>query len=266
MVQMTRETKYKARLQRSGAQLDELRQLVLHFDSEKPINKWVDEVIRENLLGKPSRSWTKEIISSVFMPRLVQGYYPNAWQPLRILEKKAVSLPILKPVYYYYTAKNDLFLYDFVTTELYNRYSLGNLDIGPSDVFRFIQNATPSRFNSEWSDQVQQRLSRGVMATLRDFGVLEGKSKKRIASFYLPVEAFVFVAFLVESRITSGELILNLDDWKLFLLNPKNVERMFLEAHQHGLLDYNAAGNIIRIEFRQKTIEDLAHDIASRTR
>jgi hypothetical protein len=104
------------------------------------------------------------------------------------------------------------------------------------------------------------------MATLRDFGVLEGVAKKKIANFYLPIDAFACIAFLLQSTIASGEMILNRSDWKLFLLNSQRVERMFLEAHQHGLLNYHAAGNIIRIEFKGESIEEVAYDIAKRTR
>ena len=263
-MQQTIDTKYKARFHHFGAMIDEMRLLVARFDPEAPIDAWVDELIRENVLGKTSRSWTKEVIRGVFIPRFVTGYFENAWKHLRVLEDKGADLSLIRTLMYYHTAKNDLFFYDFVTIELYEGFYMGHLDIAAADVFKFIQKCEPEQFNKPWSDYVQRRLSRGVMATLRDFGILEGKAKKKIANFFLPIEAFACIAFLIQSTTPSGEMILNHSDWKLFLLNSHSVERMFLEAHQRGLLNYNAAGNIVRIEFMHKSIEELAHDIASR--
>ncbi len=45
-------------------------------------------------------------------------------------------------------------------------------------------------------------------------------------------------------------------DWKLFLLRETNVERLFMESHQHGWLRFEAAGGIYRLEFPQNTFEE----------
>jgi len=262
----TIDTKYKARFHHFGAMIDEMRLLVARFDPQTPIDAWVDALIRDNVLGKASRSWTRDVTRGVFIQRLVNGYYEKASKHLRILAEAGADVSTIRTLLYYHTAKNDLFLYDFVTTALYERFYVGHLDIAADDVFQFIQKCDPEPFNNPWSDDVARRLSRGVMATLRDFGILEGVAKKKIAHFYLPIDAFACIAFLIQSTVASGEMILNSSDWKLFLLNSQRVERMFLEAHQHGLLNYHAAGNIVRIEFKGESIEEVAHDIAARAR
>ena len=261
---MNKNKTYKALLTHPGAMIDEMRLLINRFNPEVDTNTWVEEIIRENALGKASRSWTREVITRAFLPRFVDGEPKTTWKPLKILGSKSVDLSIIRTVMYYHTAKIDAFLYDFVTTDLFERYYTGQMNLSAADVLRCIQNASPDKFDKPWSDSVKGRLSRGVMSTLRDFGILEGKAKKKIADFYLPIEAFVYVAFLIHSHVSAGEMILNHDDWKLFLLKSQGVERMFLEAHQLGFLNYNAAGKLIRIEFEFNSTEELADDIASR--
>ena len=162
---------------------------------------------------------------------------------------------------YYHTAKSDLFLYDYITKSLYDRYFSGQQTVSANDVLNFILTMPPEKFNNPWSDYVQRRLSRGVMATLRDFGILEGKGKKKISNFYLPIEVFVYIAFLLKANVVSAEKILNHADWKLFLLNEITVERMFLEAHQRHYLEYNAAGKIIRINFQYENTMELVNEL-----
>ncbi|TMR68799.1 DUF1819 family protein, partial [Streptococcus pseudopneumoniae] len=55
-MQRTIDTKYKARFHHFGAMIDEMRLLVARFNPEMAIDTWVDELIRENVLGKTSRA------------------------------------------------------------------------------------------------------------------------------------------------------------------------------------------------------------------
>jgi hypothetical protein len=255
--------RYMTWLAHGGAFIDEMRILIDKFDPERDIDSWVEEITHENILGKRSRSWTREIVRRYFLARFVTEDSGYAWKPLKILCSQGVDLSIIRPIMYYHTAKIDDFLYDFVTADLFDRYYSGLMTISANDVFKFIEDASPDKFEKPWSDSVKGRLSRGVMSTLRDFGILEGKSKKRIADFYLPIPAFVYVAFLLHSKVSTGELVVNHDDWKLYLLKSQAVERMFLEAHQSGYLRYNAAGKLIRIEFKHNSTEELANAIAT---
>ncbi|MEQ8191975.1 MAG: BrxA family protein [Candidatus Eremiobacterota bacterium] len=256
--------KYTTLLSHGGAMIDEMLVLIERFDPDIEIDKWVDEIVSENVLGKATRAWTKEIITRYFLPRFVENEYGNTWKVLKILTSKNVDFSIIRTIMYYHTTKIDSFFYDFIVLDLFERYYSGERYISASEVAEFIKNAPSENFEKSWSDYLKGRLSRGVMSVLRDFGILEGKAKKKIADFYFPVEAFVYVAFLLHSSISSGEMILKHDDWKLFLLKPLNVERMFLEAHQRDFLIYNAAGNLIRIEFNYNSTEELACEIASR--
>lgn len=258
------EKKYMTWLAHGGAFIDETRILLDIFDPAVDINTWVEQIVRKNVLGKRSRSWTNEIVKRYFLARFVTKESSYAWKALKILCAKNVDLSIIRSIMYYHTAKIDDFFYDFVILDLFDRYYAGQLAISSGDVYKFIESAKPGMFDQMWSDSVKGRLSRGVMSTLRDFGILEGKSKKQIANFYLPIEAFAYVAFLIHSRVSTGELIIQNEDWKLFLLKPQAVERMFLESHQTGYLKYHAAGRLIRIEFPYHSTEELAHDIASR--
>jgi hypothetical protein len=99
---------------------------------------------------------------------------------------------------------------------------------------------------------------------LRDFGILQGAVNKRLAPIYLPVEAFAYLAFYLQQRQPSGERLLDDPEWQLFFLARHAVERFFLEAHQHHLLEYRAAGSIIRITFPSNSLEEYAYALTQR--
>src|SRR5581483_2225601 len=99
------------------------------------------------------------------------------------------------------------------------------------------------RTMGNWSEATTARVAQGLLATLRDFGVLQGEVRKRIAPAYLPVEAFAYIAFYLKQHEPSGARLIASPDWALFFLSREGVERFLLEAHQRGLLEYHAAGS-----------------------
>jgi len=85
-----------------------------------------------------------------------------------------------------------------------------------------------------------------MLAALRDFGILEGAKRKRIAPQHLALEAFCLIAFCLHDLGFEQKSLVRHPDWKLFLLTQTTVERLFLEAHQNGWLDFQAVGGAQR--------------------
>lgn len=221
-----------------------------------------DSVITENWLGKHTRARAADTLRCAFLPRFVHGRPLQAWKILRTLEDRNLPVEIIRPVYYWITARNEPLLYDFVCAELFHSYHTGQY-ITTNEVYGWIvsQLATCGK---HWSPTVTTRVARGVLATLRDFGVLEGIGKKRMAPAYLPIEAVAYIAFALFQEGVSGLQLVSHNDWALFLFSPPIVEQMFLEADRHGLLRFQAAGKIVRVDFPASSFEETADVIATR--
>ncbi|HOX41618.1 MAG TPA: DUF1819 family protein [bacterium] len=256
---------YKARFHHYGAMIDEMELLIHHYDPKLDKQTWIAQIIRSNTLGKNSRNWAREVISGAFYPRLVNGHYPDAWQHLRWMEQAGWDKKAIRAALCYHTLLSDELIYDFCTDVVYEKYFAGSLHINATDAYNFIAALPATSLSTDWTDYLKRRLSRGFMATLRDFGLLEGKAIKKIAAFSLPMETFLYIACLLQQQTRSGEKLVAHPDWKLFLLTTKLIERLFLDAHQRRLMQYHSAGAIIRIEFPYSSIEELIHAIGSGT-
>jgi hypothetical protein len=150
-----------------------------------------------------------------------------------------------------------------VCAELLNRSKSYVQRITTAGVGRWIASHL-ARCGKNWSPSVTSRVARGVLAALRDFGLLEGASKKRIAPVYLPVESFAYIAFALHREGVGGPQLVQHRDWQLFLLSPPVVEQMFLEADRSGLLRFQAAGNIVRVDFPAASFGEMADVVAAR--
>lgn len=255
---------YSSRLQKGGAVLDDMRFLVRSWNDEASWDEQRQHMILENVLGKKTRSRALDVYQDLFLPRFLKGNPESAWKIVRLLEDRNLPVEILRPVYYWITARSDALLYDFVLDEILPRSKGHDFSVRMDETIGWIKRRL-SEVGRSWSDAVILRVAQGLLAALRDFGLLEGSSKKRIAPVYLPGEAFSYIAFLLYQLGSSGESLVVHPDWRLFLMSPPVIERLFLDAHQNKLLTYQAAGKIHRIEFIAGNLEEMANVISGRT-
>jgi len=262
MTYRTRHCPYNTRLLKGGALLDDMRLLVREWEGGN-LDKQKEEVIAGNLLGKRSRARVADTLRRTFVPRFVQGDPPEAWRIVRALEDRQVPIEILRPVYFWVTARTERLLYDFVTDELSRLRKTQNFQVRTNEAAAWIKNRL-NGYEIQWSETVNLKVARGLLAALRDFGLLEGKAIKRIGSFHLPVEAFAYLAFAFHVEGTGSPRLLEHPDWRLFLLETGDVEHLFLEADRAQLLSYQAAGRLIRIDFSATDYNEMAGIIHAR--
>jgi hypothetical protein len=251
--------KYSSKIIKAPALIKDAKLFLSQWDDSISIEENVEKAIQYNIMGKSSRIFAKNIIKA-FKERYILSDEQDV--ALRRLIKSGVDQTVVDRILYYYTALADPLVYDFVIDYIYELQSSGDIFITTEKAQKYIKKLSEEgKTTANWSDVVCNRVARNILTTLRDFQILEGKINKRIASVYLPTEAFVYIAYLIHQKEPTGDKIINHRDWKLFLLNAFVVERMFIEAHQYGYLTYNAAGSIIRIDFKQKNIEEVVDAI-----
>lgn len=230
-----------------------MRQLVRTWN-DAPVQEQRESGVRRNILNKGTRTRLADVYLRAFLPRFVAGPIPNAWKLARPLEDAGASIQVLRPVYYWITAKAEPLLADFCCKFVFPRQALVRAGIGTEEVLNWL-----SAMGCPWSDAAATRVARGLLAALRDFGILEGRARKRLAGYALPVPAFAYLAFCLRINGASNRSLLDHEDWKLHLLTPGDVEHLFLLAHQARLLEYHAAGSTVSVSFATNSLEEYAH-------
>ena len=254
-----KDIKYNSKIIKAPALLSDAKLFLSQWDPHLSQEKNIENAIQYNILGKTSRNFGKNIIGA-FKERFIFG--DDQDEAIRSLIKSSIEPKIVDRILYYYTARSDSLLYDFVTQYLFELNLIGDTVITTRKAQNFFKIVSEAgKTNTLWSDTVCNRVARNVLTTLRDFHILEGKVRKNIAPVYLPIESFVYIAYLLNRNSPGGEKVLHHSDWKLFLLNSNMVEKLFLEAHQHGYLRYYSAGSIIRITFKQNNVVEVVNDI-----
>ena len=251
---------YTSKIIKAGALLSDTKTLLSHWDVRASIRENLDRLHRENIFGKGSRSRVKNILA-IFRQRYLRE--ESVARALVTLVNYRFPATSLDRLLYFHSARADHLLHDTVTELLLLLRARGILDIEVTEVERTIAKwVTEGKTTSPWGENTIRRVTQGLLSTLRDFGLLAGAVNKRLTPAYLPIQAFAYIMFYLKQRQPSGAKLIDLPDWKLFFLPPEGVERLLVEAHQHGLLEYHAAGTVTRLTFPSNSLEDYANVLA----
>ena len=248
---------YSSKIIKAGALLPDTKALLSAWDPGLSVSENLQRVRHQNLLGKTSRSRAEDILA-IFRQRYLAE--ETVVRALATIVRRQSNGNTLDRILYFHAVRADSLLHDAVIELLVPHWSRGTMEIDVREIELALRKwVEDGKTSGAWSDYTIRRVAQGVLSTLRDFGVLQGAVNKRIAPAYLSVQAFAYIAFYLKQHQPSGTKLLDLVDWKLFFLPREGVERFFLEAHQHGLLEYHVAGSVTRLTFPATTLEEYAN-------
>jgi len=248
---------YSSKIIKAGALLPDTKALLSAWDPALSVSENLQRVHRQNLLGKTSRSRAEDILAIFRQRYLAEETVARA---LATIVRRQSNGNTLDRILYFHAVRADSLLHDVVIELLAPNWARGAMEIDGLEIESALRKwVEEGKTSGAWGDSTVRRVTQGVLSTLRDFGVLQGAVNKRIAPAYLSVQAFAYIAFYLKQHQPSGTKLLDLVDWKLFFLPREGVERFFLEAHQHGILEYHVAGSVTRLTFPATTLEEYAN-------
>jgi len=258
----SRKRVYSSRILKAGALLDETKTLLSVWDESASIGDNIARFQHENILGKASRSRANDILTA-FRQRYLAD--EGVMRSLVFLIKGRCPAESINRILYFHTAISDPLIHDFASEFLWSKYSRGLQEVSAAETEDWIKKKiSEGRIVESWSENTRCRSARGLLSALRDFGMLRGLRNKQIAPIYVPVGAFCYLAFYLHCIGFSGKSLLESPEWKLLMLGPQDVERLFIDAHQAHLLEYRAAGPVVRIDFPVGTMEEYSRVILER--
>ena len=253
---------YSAKIIKAGALIGDTKTLLSHWDVNTSLDDNLLRIHRANFFGKASRSRVEDILA-IFRQRYLSEN--SVTEALVTLANGKFPSTSLERLLYFHSARADRLLHDVITEVLVPMRDKGLSDVSVQDFQRpLIEWVGQGKTVSSWSEITIVRAAQELLATLRDFGVLEGAAKKRIVPVFLPIESFSYIVFYLKQRQPSGAKLIELHDWKLFFLTKEGVERFLFEAHQRGLLEYHVAGSVTRLTFPASTLEEYANVLAKK--
>ena len=254
---------YSSKIIKAGALLGDTKTFLLYWDTNASVAENMERMRRNNLFGKASRSRVEDVLAIFRQRYLAEECVTKA---LVSLVRRKFPAVALERILYFHATCADPLLHDAVTEIVVPMQERGLVNINVQEFQGSLEKLVHGKLTKNWSETTLLRVARSILATLRDFGILQGTVNKKIAPPFLATEAFAYIVFYLRHHQPklSGSKLLELPVWKLFFLSREGVERFLFEAHQRELLEYYAAGSVTRLTFPANTLEEYANVLAQR--
>jgi hypothetical protein len=251
-------TVFTSNIQKGGALLDDARRLVEVWDLDEAPARNLDRIAEGNLLAKPSRARAEDVLRRILRPRLVD---PGP-EVIGAMKELLPSPRSFIEAYYFEAARDDLLLAAAAEGPLFAWWEAGRVSVTVDDVVGWIAELAARGDVPPWTETMRTKVARGLLAALRDFGVLTGAVHKEFARPSLSVAGFGYVAFRLHQSGASSRALLASPVWRRWLLDESRVTELFHEAARNGLLRYSSAGSMVRVDWLQESLSEVVRAVA----
>ncbi|MFW6333163.1 MAG: BrxA family protein [Thermodesulfobacteriota bacterium] len=255
------ERKLSTRLIRKGALIEETYNAFREWDLSKPMRDNLQTIREGNLIGAKSDGWLKEVLATI--SSRFSGDEEAA--PLAILAQRGLDIGVWKCCLLWHIGTVDDLYFRFAADWLMERYREGAYALRSEEVVPFVKTATDGRVASggRLSEYGALRTARDLLKMAADFGILEGRAKKTFAGFHVPDEALLYGLHALAEKGTGAANMITSPNWRLFLMEPGDVERELFRLHQYRRLDYQVAGSLASLTLPYHTLTDYARSLTT---
>jgi hypothetical protein len=240
---------YKADLQRVGSLINESLITLAEFDKLKNWEKTKETVISRNLLVKRSSQTSQGILAAIQKRFLMNHEFLPKAEFLAKAVSKDISKTIKVQLLYPYVCLSDYLIYKLLLEVVAERIDQQSAVFTKADVLDFLKNEQkvhPELKN--WSEYLKGRWTRGFLAFLRDFDIMEKAPSNRLLKPILRLESFTFFMLgLLEKKLNFSDVFRS-EIWDLFFIKSSELENFLIDAQAKGLIYYSRAGDIIELK------------------
>lgn len=249
---------FTSNIQKGGALLDDARRLVEVWDLQEDAEWNLERVAKENLLAKPSRARAEDVLRRILRPRLVE---PGP-QVIEALKELLSSPRSFVESYYFEATRDDPLLAAVAEGPLFGWWEAGRVAVDVNEVVSWLDHLAADGATPQWTATIRLKVARGLLAALRDFGILSGGVRKELVGPSLSVAGFGYVAFRLHESGASSRALSTSPVWHRWLLDERRVVELFHEATRNGLLRYSSAGSAVRVDWLQGSLLEVVRAVA----
>lgn len=200
----------------------------------------------------------RNIVIECFAPRyLVAGGAPAAHLKQLLATFSTAELTQLMLVF---TSRANPILGDFIRQVYWARYVGGYREITNDDARMFVERVIDDGLTTKrWSESMVQNVSGYLTGCCADYGMLERgrRTSRHILPFRISPVVMAYLAYELHFSGVGDNALLTHEDWQLFGLAREDVLEEIKRLSLKGLLIVQAAGDVIRISWKQQDMEAL---------
>jgi len=241
-----------------GALVSETLQVFQGWDLEASKRTNLDRVRASNSIGAPTQAWLKQVCST--FSRRFEPSGPD--RSLALAARTQTGRQYWRPLLLWHMANSESLLGDGLIWA-WEVFSAGGDLLQTAQALQWLE-STGSQDHPEvaaWSEVTRKRVAGGLLKAGVDFGLLQGRVKRRFTAYYLADEPLLYVLLqaLASNRTTAAALA---DPrWLWFRLPEAELEHRLLLLHQAQVISYYRAGSVVDLKLPASSAEALVQEV-----
>lgn len=255
--------KYSTELSKGQGMVSETVALLNLWHPSMSVAELKSAAVREGVIGRATALRVQDIVGRVFARRyLCDGAKPALH--IKSLLELGVPSKNLTQIFLIHTTRAHSILHDFITEIYWPKYTAGVREVSRQDAMAFLERATNNGLISPpWSENMMLRVARYLTGCLTEFQLAgkDHRGKREILPFAINPLTALYLSHEIHFSGLSEDALTMHDNWGLFGLEPLDV-RYVLERVSTGHFIPQFSGDLIRISWKYKTMEEALHGIA----
>ena len=230
-----------------GALIEETYAVFQSWDFSLSRTENLRHVKDANTIGATSQNWLRDVAKV-----LNRRFEPDGRDRTLVeLAQAGCDRSVWRPLLLWHMTRDEFLLRDYLINWLYPQFSSSAFRLHTDDVMPYL--AALSKYDDiewsgKWSKSTTARVASGLLRMAADFGLLAGSLAKEFASYHLPEESFLYLLHAMAQTESNARRIVELPDWRMYLLDASDVEREILRLHQFQKVDYQVAGSLAQLK------------------
>ena len=263
MHETAREARYQARLTETGLAVEDTIALCAAYSATKDWDEVRSKALKENLLGKGSRSRILKLIRAV--ERRIVHAAPPLDQPIAISRFLAADAKVpttaKTQLLFVLAVLEDLALGDaFRTLVLPRLVGAGSKLLSGDDIHRFLSHsAETSPEVARWTEQTRSRWVQGLRLVLREAGFVGSADQNGTIDLRPPVvrdEVVTLLGHAMADRGLSGWPVLRHDPLKILLFTESDALRAARALNSRGWWSFAQSDRIMEFRRNHASLEE----------
>lgn len=212
-----------------------------------------------NPIGASSANWLRDVVFA-----LSRRFEPNGRdRPLVELAQRGCQREIWTPLLLWHMTRDEFLVRDFLINWLFPRYEEGAFRIQADEVVPYLDSLPEKGVTStdSWAESTVKRVASGLLRIATDFGLMTGTIYREFVSYHLPDESFLYLLHALAEKQANAARLVESPEWRMYLMQPEDVERELMRLHQYNRLDYQVAGSLAQLSLPCDTALEYAREM-----
>lgn len=259
---MLRERRYSSDLGNKTALLIETERVLTELAASGCLEEVRTRVIEDNILLKQTLETRRRTWETIYA-RYFSGKELSAIQTLARLTTSLLPERDRHLILFYEVAKSLSLVYDLTVDCLYPLYVDGRSSVDKADVLAWLDRACVNGHDEigEWSPQTKNKVASNYLTIARDFGLLEGTQRKVFTRLYVPLPTFIYVLYRLKDEGQPTKAMITSNDFKLFLMDQRDVYLLLDEATGAGYVTFQRAGDVYDLTLHYHNLTEVADEL-----